>query len=339
MRVLIVYHFFEKDETYRDNLLHFLRFAYVPDADFVVSISGRHSIALPAMDNIRYLNVPNRNYDYGGYVAALATVENIGSYDAFLFVNSSVRGPFVPAYHGVQWYRPFTDLFAEDVGLVGSTINDQAASESAFYRQTYGGTGLCPHVQTMAYAMPARTMRFLQERGFYADGPTLSKDECIRDYELRLSQLVLENGWQIKCLLPEYNMKDYRSGSREPSNSTALDGDPNWPFGYYGRTPHPFETVFVKTERGLYSIEYLKRLSASMNAALGSRAGGQAVPGTGRVVADVTMLRDPADAVVAETHGFHRLAQLARWQRVLARRRKAKRRALKKRRAKGAAPI
>lgn len=278
MRLLLVYHYFEKNSGYKDNLMHYLRFGYDPGADNIIVISGGHSAELPD----------------------LKSVSDIDGYDAFVFVNSSVRGPYIPPYSAVPWHRHLTDLFADDVGLVGSSINilGDDTFEARHYRETYGGDGPHAHVQTMAYAMPAKTMRYLLAQGFYDDSKTLGRDQIIRDYELRLSQLVVANGWNLKCLLPEYNALDYRSAV-VPCNPTSRRGDPCYPYGYFGRTPHPYETMFVKTERRLFTPEYLDRLSASMAAGLRGRQVADASPAVERFVAGLKPA-SAAEVVFAE---------------------------------------
>lgn len=45
-------------------------------------------------------------------------------YRFFLFLNSSVRGPFFPSYQpaGWQWPRAFTDLLSADVKVAAASI-------------------------------------------------------------------------------------------------------------------------------------------------------------------------------------------------------------------------
>jgi hypothetical protein len=45
-------------------------------------------------------------------------------YRFFIFLNSSVRGPFIPSYlpAGWHWPRAFTDLLSEDVKIAASSI-------------------------------------------------------------------------------------------------------------------------------------------------------------------------------------------------------------------------
>ena len=53
-------------------------------------------------------------------------------YPFIIFLNSSVRGPFLPAYmqNSVPWTHVFTSKITEEVRLVGSTINCGRAYES-----------------------------------------------------------------------------------------------------------------------------------------------------------------------------------------------------------------
>jgi hypothetical protein len=259
---LVFYHYFEKDHSYITNFFHFLRFGYSPSVDYVVVIAGVHTISLPQFKNLTYIFTENKNNDYGGYARALKTISNISSYDFFLFVNSSVRGPFRPTYTGKHWTECFTDLLIGNVGLIGSTINILPAPSpfSKSYKDKYGGTEPFSHVQTMAYGMPKSTLIFLLESGFYDLTHTLGKNEIIRDYEINLSQRIIAKGWNIRCLLGEYNAIDYREAHTE-INPTSRNGDPSFGFAYFGRTAHPFEVIFVKTNRGMFTQKYLNRLA------------------------------------------------------------------------------
>ena len=64
----------------------------------------------------------------------------------FVWLNSSVRGPFLPAYHpaGMHWTAAFVRKLRGDVKLVGSTINCGGA---------YALSAQQPHIQSYAVAM------------------------------------------------------------------------------------------------------------------------------------------------------------------------------------------
>lgn len=67
-------------------------------------------------------------------------------YRFFVWVNSSVRGPFLPAYlHGaMHWTEALTRKITESVKLVGATIN---CGGGYFHPDPQ------PHVQSYAVAM------------------------------------------------------------------------------------------------------------------------------------------------------------------------------------------
>jgi hypothetical protein len=264
-RSLVIYHFFEKDLNYVKNLAHFLLFACTDESDYLIVIAGAHTIELPHRSNVRYLFAENRNSDYGGYCQAMQLYgHEILTYDFIFFVNSSVRGPFLPTICDLNWQEIYRSKLVDDVGLVGTTINilQLGSIHAENYSKKYGGTEPYSHVQSMAYAMPRHTLAFLVEQGFYVDNERRSKVAIIEDYELRLSQLILANGWNIASLLPEYANIDFRKPHYN-INPTATSGDLNVPMNYFGRTPHPFEVVFTKTNRNMFTDAYLDRLAYS----------------------------------------------------------------------------
>lgn len=262
---LLVYHFFEKDASYRDNFLHFLVFGVVPDLDYVFVISGNYSVDLPDLPNVRYFFTGPKRSDFGGYAQLINEGLDLSSYDHIFFINSSVRGPFVPPHHTQPWFESFVEQFHGDVGLVGSSICtlQEDFRHSINYQARYGGNPPYSHVQTMAYVLRKEALAKLIAEGFYRDDRDATKTLAIEDYEIHLSQLVLKQGWNLRCLLPEFNGIDYRLPHANP-NPTSTVGDPNEVLGYFGRSAHPYETIFVKTNRDLYTEAYIDRLSYSM---------------------------------------------------------------------------
>ncbi|MRW89560.1 hypothetical protein GJ699_06150 [Duganella sp. FT80W] len=266
-QTLVIYHYFEKDRSYIENFFHFLAFGYSAELDYLIVIAGGHSVNLPQLENVRYLYTENKNNDFGGYCHAIKTAIDLHAYEYYVFVNSSVRGPYTAAYSKTCWTNYFLDQLKADpeVGLIGSTINvlSPDSPDSIGYGQKYGGQAPYSHVQTMCYAMPQAVLIYLHDSGFYDVEAELSKTAVIRDYEIRLSQAVLGQGWNIRSLLPEYNHIDYRL-KHTNINPVSAHGDANCNFGYFGRTPHPFEVIFMKVNRNMLSMDYLDRLSYSI---------------------------------------------------------------------------
>ena len=44
--VLVIYHYYEKDQSYIDNFLHFIQFAYRPELNYLIVIAGIASIVV-----------------------------------------------------------------------------------------------------------------------------------------------------------------------------------------------------------------------------------------------------------------------------------------------------
>ena len=269
-QVLVLYHYYEKDQSYIDNFAHFLRFGFDPNLDYLIIIAGECSLDLPSLDNVQYFFSENKNFDYGGYCAAIKTLDLWQMYDFYLFINSSVRGPFLPAYCNQEWTKLFIKQLSDEVGIVGSAISltPSEHSISRLYHEKYGilerNNHLLAHVQTTCYALSRGVLGQLIQLGFYEENKDLTKDEAVRDYEMRLSQFILDMGLNLRCMLPEYNQTDYRK-VREDMNTTSREGDSGFERSYFGRSAHPYESIFIKTSRNTFSEVDLMRFAFSMS--------------------------------------------------------------------------
>lgn len=269
-QVLVLYHYFEKDQSYIDNFAHFLRFGYDSTLNYLVIIAGDCSLDLPSLDNIQYFFTENKNFDYGGYCTAIKNLDLWQQYDFYLFINSSVRGPFLPAYCKHDWTKLFIEQFADGVGIVGSAISitPSGHSISKMYHEKYGNlernNHLIAHVQTTCYALSRKVLGQLIQLGFYDEDKKLNKDEAVRDYEMRLSQLILDMDLNLRCILPEYNQVDYRK-VHEDVNPASREGDSGFDRSYFGRSAHPYESIFIKTSRSAFSDDDLMRYAFSMS--------------------------------------------------------------------------
>ena len=268
-KILVVYQYFEKDASYRYNFLHFLVFGLSPEHDYIVVVSGAYSVDLPQLSNVRYVVTEAKKSDFGGYAQVINAGLDTALYGAVVFINSSVRGPFMPAYQKEAWLDIFLAPLTDDVGMVGNSICmlKDNFRHSTQYQERFGGQPPYTHVQTMAYALRTKVLDQLIADGFYQEDRDTTKTLAIENYEIRLSQLVLEMGWNLRCLLPEFNQIDYRLPHSNPNPSSTV-GDPNEVLGYFGRSVHPYEGLFVKTNRHLYTEAYLDRLAYSMYQAL-----------------------------------------------------------------------
>jgi len=268
--VLVIYHYYEKDQSYIDNFLHFIQFAYRPELNYLIVIAGITSIELPQAGNITYFYAKNQNFDYGGYAQVIKDLKFEKNYANFIFVNSSVRGPFLPAHSQKIWANNLLELYLENIGIVGTAISLTPSHHaiSKMYHEKYGyaerNKNILAHVQSTCYVLSRPVLCSLINEGFYDVHESLSKDETVRDYEMRLSQNLLGRGLNLKCMLPEYNKPDYRSLSHE-INPSSREGDSGFEHSYFGRTVHPYEAMFIKTSRNTSSDTYLSQLAYSMS--------------------------------------------------------------------------
>ena len=266
---LVLYQYFERDSVYRDNFAHFMAFGYRKDLDFLVILSGNHSIDLPQAPNIKYVSAPNRNYDYGAYSVALTSGLKLDNYKHVIFINSSVRGPYLPPLAQNQsWADYFIEGLTEDVALFGSTICilDKTYKHATLFRKRHPGYPSVTHVQTAAYAMTVETVKFLIGLGFYDNKLQLNRSKTITDYEILLSQTLLQAGKNISCLIPEYRDIDYRK-THSDFNPWSGNGDILHRDALLGRTVHPYETIFAKANRIMYPARFLDSLTFSLASA------------------------------------------------------------------------
>lgn len=152
----------------------------------------------------------------------------------------------------------------DNVGLVGATINKVTPASALFgvFTKRYACDS-ADHVQTPVYAMSKDVFHYLFSHGFYNIQGILTRDQVVEDYEALLSKLVSDRGWRVKCLLPEFEITN-KGPLSKIADRTSHNGDVIGPKRYFGRTPHPYETMFVKTNRALFTDDYLDRLAHSM---------------------------------------------------------------------------
>jgi len=243
--ICVIVAYFEGNEDYKKNMKYFLQNGYYDDnnIDYYIVINGYDSLNLPQYRNLSIHYRKNEGYDFGAYGHIFQQIKK--KYDYYFFINSTVRGPFLPAYAKMKWYQPFIDLMTNDVKLVGPTINVCTLFGS-----------VQPHVQSYMFAMDDECLQFLQESQFFNKGYT-DRMEIIKNLEVGLSTVILNHGWNISCLVPEYQNVDYRNLSENDNKKFALidkncNGDILYPGRVcFGRDLHPYELIFIKTNRGL----------------------------------------------------------------------------------------
>ena len=127
----------------------------------------------------RYEFHENRCFDWGTVGWALRSGKvDITGYKYFIIMNSSVRGPFTPAYFSDKhhWSRIFTDRITDEVKLVGPTISCEGAPMEGDASKQWRTN---PHVQSYVTATDQTGMAILQVLAYAFEKSLLaSKTQC-----------------------------------------------------------------------------------------------------------------------------------------------------------------
>ncbi|CAL8462396.1 g1929 [Coccomyxa elongata] len=270
--ILVSYSYFEKDAIQRENLKYFIAMSLggskVVDpprnTDFIFVVSG--GICTPcnailpdfkADWRVKYMPELTHVYTTDGmfllyrkenegmdFAAHNVTLQWMGAnnwynkYKYFIFLNSSVRGPFYPSYlpPSWQWTQAFTDRLVGDIKLVGSSLVCLPEVDA-------GGPG--PKVESWAFAVDKTAMDLLIGSGiFYTRECKLCDDGVVVMGEYGLSKAVMEHGYNIATLMSMYPVGlDWRDQRHWHCNNNA---HPSRHGTYDGISMHPFETVFIK---------------------------------------------------------------------------------------------
>ena len=233
MKYLITYVYYETENSVF-NLNFFIKNGVFENDNvqynFIIN-SNSISVNLPNYRNVNLIKSNNKGYDFGAYSESIDSV-NTEDFDYFIFLNDTVRGPFVPRYLKRIWYEDFVSLISDNIKLVGSTINRERIAD------------IDKHVQSMAFGTDRVGIDLLIKNNIlnknfvekvYNDG---GKDELIVKFEVNMSGIIIKNGYQISSFMQIEN------------NSIEIPhGDIHYSNLYFGSTINPIECMFIKTNR------------------------------------------------------------------------------------------
>ncbi|KAK9814261.1 hypothetical protein WJX72_003056 [[Myrmecia] bisecta] len=106
----------------------------------------------------------NQGMDFAAHNTTLTWLQHIGRfrrYKYFIFLNSSVRGPFFPSFMPPQWHwtRGYTDQLRGELKLVGASLVCLPTID-------HGGHG--PKIESWTFAVEPHTLRLLTEAGVFS---------------------------------------------------------------------------------------------------------------------------------------------------------------------------
>lgn len=205
-KLLVVYVF----HIYNERVKHFIKHAIFKDenVDFIIVSNNKINIidiCVPEYVKLKFRD--NIGYDFGGWSDAILTENIYKNYDYFIFVNSSVIGPFLPSDYTGKWTDLYINGLKDNTKLFGSTINT-----------------LCDplqksHVQSYIFSMNKSTLEYLiNHEIFSVTNYAKTFYDAIWQKEVLMSRLIIKNNWNIGCLTPCYKDIDFTFRIKNPED-------------------------------------------------------------------------------------------------------------------------
>jgi lipopolysaccharide biosynthesis protein len=197
MKTLVLYTFHE----YNDRVTYFIKNALFQrdDVDFLVVCCDmndrRMEKELPSY--VKLIKRDNIGFDFGAWSDGIFKDDLYKNYDNFIFINSSVIGPFYPHYYPGNWTDIYIKGLTNNVKLFGSTICTMYISS------------FVPHVQSYIFAVDKESLEYLIKCNIFTNKYETVFGNVIVNKELEMSKKILENGWNIGCLHKHYKNVDF----------------------------------------------------------------------------------------------------------------------------------
>ena len=166
--------------------------------DFIIIFNGiieKEGFEVP--NYAKKLIRKNRGLDFGGWTDGLIKLNLYDKYRYYIFLNNSVDGPYCQPANKWPWL--FIDnLNKNNIKLFGCTINCRTDPPKNI------------HVQSYAFCMDVSCLKYLIEKGIFDNSiSSQKKSVTIKNKEILMSKLVLQNGWNIGCFHKHYKNVDF----------------------------------------------------------------------------------------------------------------------------------
>lgn len=211
------------------------------DTDFLV-ICNDKSKELQVNDllptYVKTLYRDNNGFDFGGWSDALLLNNLYQKYKKFVFINSSVIGPFLPPNFKGRWTDCYLDNLKDNVKLVGSTINCICDAL------------IDTHVQSYVFAMEINTLEYLIQCGIFTN--TVYENnlmDVVIKQEIGMSRKIIEKGWNIGSLMNHYKDVDFTFIKKSPQEYDIQFYDDVMYSKYRNILWKDDEVIFIKGNR------------------------------------------------------------------------------------------
>jgi hypothetical protein len=234
MKVLVLYVF----HIYNERVDYFIKNCIFKDdnVDFIIICNDKkYKVTTPSYVKVLFRN--NIGYDFGGWSDALLINNMYNNYTHFIFVNSSVIGPYLPPSFRGKWIDIYLNGLQGNIKLFGSTINtlNQPLTRS--------------HVQSYIFSMDKNTLQYLIQCGIFSmTNYATTFDDAIENKEILMSRKVIKNNWNIGSCMKYYKGVDFTFKTEQTVKPFISD---IFNMNYYNKIWDEYELVFIKGNRGL----------------------------------------------------------------------------------------
>lgn len=232
--ILVIYSYFESEPVRKDNLLFFLKNGYIEceNIHFLIVLNGEYTIEIPNSSNISILKRKNIGWDFGAWSDALKIIQNQIKPNYYIFLNDSCRGPFLNVgLKNTDWIYLFCNMINEKVKLAGSTLNCEQS----------------PHIQSYAWVTDAIGLNLLLENKIFDSVDELNVVDLVKNREVKMSQIILKNGYQIKSLMYKYKNIEIWNDPNYLNCNDCKNPTIDW-LKYYDTDLNPLEVLFIKSK-------------------------------------------------------------------------------------------
>jgi hypothetical protein len=210
------------------------------------------TLPIPSYKNVRAIKKEN-SFDLAAFHGGLSAVD-VESFDAFIFMNSSCIGPFMPAYVTTPWHAVITGMLSDSVKLVAPIIeippDDLGVKCLATFRHIKPGDTNVPFVHTYFLATDRVGLGVLLQSGVFS-AQKITKDEAVLRHERLTTACILNEGHSVRSLMLKYADVDFSDKANWKFSrwSTSKVTCPEVPGNYDGIDVNPLEVMFVKNLR------------------------------------------------------------------------------------------
>ena len=243
-KYVCLYAYYEKNNEYKDNLIYFLNYGLLDHVDYYFIINGECTVDIPNLNNIKILKRENKGYDFGAWAHCIHQLNK--QYEYYIFLNTSIRGPYLTKKdinNNITWLDKFLAVFNnKDIKMVGTTIIIFNFNYyNSFYHIIYPYKEIYhknnnidihdeyfTHIQSMFFILNNESLNYLLSQNFFDENKINSYNniqEIIINYEIRLSQLILNNNWNIGSILDIYKNIDFRTNKNFIENNMPLTNE------------------------------------------------------------------------------------------------------------------